>query len=104
NPWAVRLVRRQGFRLLNEGGTPAELEAQEKMLHEAGVDAFTTVSRAVLSHYGKDVSLWVKSPRGETPIGEYTPLYERYAEAASLARLYVEPERWDEARRLLTLE
>jgi hypothetical protein len=46
----------------------------------------------------------VKSPRGEVPIGDYTPLYERYAEAATLARLYVEPERWDEARRLLTLE
>src|SRR5438132_4741208 len=36
--------------------------------------------------------------------GEYTPLYERYAEAATLARLYVEPERWDEARRLLTID
>jgi hypothetical protein len=43
----------------------------------------------------------VKSPRGEAPIAESTPLYERYAEAATLARLYVEPERYDEARRLL---
>lgn len=103
NPWAVRLVRRQGFRLLNEGGTPAELVAQEAALREAGVDAFTTVSRGVLSHYGKGVSLWVKTPRGEVPIGEYTPLYERYAEAATLTRLYVEPERHDEARRLLGL-
>jgi len=73
-------------------------------LEPAGVDAFVTVSRGVLSHYGKEATLWVKSPRGEVPIGEYTPLYERYAEAATLARLYVEPERWDEARRLLTLE
>jgi hypothetical protein len=37
------------------------------------------------------------------PIGEYTPLYERYAEAATLTRLYVAPERADEARRLLAL-
>jgi hypothetical protein len=35
------------------------------------------------------------------PIGEYTPLYERYSEAVTLARLYVEPERYDEAVRLL---
>ena len=46
----------------------------------------------------------VDRERGELPIGEYTPLYERYAEAATLARLYVEPERWDEARRLLTID
>ena len=59
------------------------------------------ISRGVLSHYGKEATLWVKSPRGEVPIGEYTPLYQRYAEAATLARLYVEPERWEEARRLL---
>ena len=71
-------------------------------LEDAGVDSFVTVSRGVLSRYGKDATLWVKTPRGEVPIGEYTPLYERYAEAATLARLYVEPERWDEARRFLT--
>jgi hypothetical protein len=45
----------------------------------------------------------VKSPRGEVAIGDYTPLYERYAEAARLDRLYVEPEREAEARRLLSL-
>src|SRR5438132_383301 len=70
------------------------------LLHRA-VFAFAAF---LLSHYGKEATLWVKSPRGEVPIGEYTPLYERYAEAATLARLYVEPERWDEARRLLTID
>src|SRR6267378_3958026 len=107
NPWARRIVRRQGYRVLMENapGEGAEpLEEQKRQLEAAGVDAFVTVSRGVLSHYGKEATLWVKSPRGEVPIGEYTPLYERYAEAATLARLYVEPERWDEARRLLTLE
>jgi HD superfamily phosphohydrolase len=109
NPWARRVVRRQGFRLLIEhgpflgGAAPEELEQREKALREAGIDAFTTVSRGVLSHYGKEATLWVRSPRGDVPIGEYTPLYERYAEAATLARLYVEPERADEARRLLAL-
>ena len=69
----------------------------------AGVDSFVTVSRGVLSLYGRRATLWVKTPRGEVPIGEYTPLYQRYAEPATLARLYVEPERWEEARRLLTV-
>jgi uncharacterized protein len=107
NPWAKRIVRRQGYRVLMEnapGEDAQELHGMQRQLESAGVDAFVTVSRGVLSHYGKEATLWVKSPRGEVPIGEYTPLYERYAEAAMLARLYVEPERWDEARRLLTLE
>jgi len=107
NPWARRIVRRQGYRVLMEnaaGEDARTLHAMQQRLEEAGVNGFVTVSRGVLSHYGKEATLWVKSPRGEVPIGDYTPLYERYAEAATLARLYVEPERWDEARRLLTVQ
>ena len=105
NPWARRVVRRHGYRVLTEnapGEDPQELEGMHARLEAAGVDSFVTVSRGVLSHYGREATLWVKTPRAEFPIGEYTPLYQRYAEAATLARLYVEPERWDEARRLLT--
>jgi len=106
DPWARRVVRRQGYRVLTENA-PGEgaqaLEEKEAQLKDRGIDAFVTVSRGVLSHYGKEATLWVRSPRGEVPIGEYTPLYDRYAEPATLARLYVQPERWDEARRLLTL-
>ncbi|HUJ28552.1 MAG TPA: HD domain-containing protein [Myxococcales bacterium] len=97
NPWARRIVRRQGYRVIAE----EDIAGKKAALEEAGIDCFETVSRGVLSHYGKEATLWVKSPRGEVPIGEYTPLYQRYAEAATLARLYVEPERWEEARRLL---
>src|SRR5438874_5524750 len=107
NPWARRIVRRQGYRVLMEnaaGEDARTLHGMQQRLEESGVNGFVTVSRGVLSHYGKEATLWVKSPRGEVPIGDYTPLYERYAEAATLARLYVEPERWDEARRLLTSE
>ena len=127
NPWARRIVRRQGFRLLVEAGPleahaeslgrgePSEqgapgppssalsIDAQRLQLEEAGIDCFVTRSRGVLSHYGREATLWVISPRGEVPIGEYTPLYQRYAEAATLTRLYAAPERADEARRLLGL-
>jgi len=106
NPWARRVVRRHGYRVLMEnapGEGAQELQGMHGQLEAAGVDSFVTVSRGVLSHYGKDATLWVRTPRGEVPIGEYTPLYQRYAEAVTLARLYVEPEMWDEARRLHTL-
>jgi hypothetical protein len=107
NPWARRIVRRQGYRLLVEIGPfaaePGEdhLEEQRAELEAHGIDGFTTRSRGVLSTYGRGATLWVRSPRGEVPIGEYTPLYERYAEAATLARLYAPPERFEEAKRIL---
>jgi len=107
NPWAKRIVRRNGYRPVvelgpsMEEGASAQLGDQRARLEEAGIDAFTTLSRGVLSTYGREATLYVRSPRGEVPIAEYTPLYERYAEAAMLARLYVPPERFDEARRVL---
>src|SRR4051812_4043836 len=100
NPWARRVVRRQGYRLLLENAP--ELPRKREILEEAGIDAFLTESIGALSHYGKEAVLWVKTPQGEVAIGEYTPLYERYAEPARLSRLYVEPEREAEARRLLS--
>jgi HD superfamily phosphohydrolase len=123
NPWARRVVRRQGFRLLIETGpfdgapsaflpgpaapkgpvTPDVEEARARLDGE-GIDCFTTVSRGVLSHYGREATLWVKTRRGqEVPIADYTPLYQRYAEPATLSRLYVVPERYPEAERILGL-
>jgi hypothetical protein len=101
NPWARRVVRRQGYRLLAENSE--DLEPLRAKLRDSGIDAFATMSRGVLSRYGKEATLWVKTPQGEVPIGQYTPLYERYSEAVTLSRLYVEPERHDEARRVLGL-
>src|SRR3989454_1875191 len=107
NPWARRIVRRNGYRLLVElgpsleGGATAQREQQRARLEEAGIDSFTTLSRGVLSTYGREATLYVRSPRGEVPIAECTPLYDRYAEAANLARLYAPPERFEEAGRVL---
>ena len=126
NPWAKRIVRRQGYRMVLETGpfdaapsafnpppgtaahappaaSPDVHQAQARLEAE-GIDCFTTESRSVLSHYGREATLWVKTRRGaEVPIGDYTPLYQRYAEPATLARLYVVPERAAEAERLLEL-
>ena len=107
NPWAMRIVRRQGYRLLLERGPfldprgAPDLEEGLSLLASSGIDGFITLSRGILATYGRDAPLWVRTPRGEVPIAEYTPLYERYAEPAMLSRLYVPPERFDEARRLV---
>jgi uncharacterized protein len=107
NPWAMRIVRRQGYRLLLERGPfldprgAPDLEERLSLLASSGIDAFITLSRGILATYGREAPLWVRTPRGEVPIAEYTPLYERYAEPAMLARLYVPPERFDEARTLV---
>ena len=102
NPWARRVVRRQGYRMLIETNDVEPIAALGRTLKECGIDCFETASRGVLGTYGREAPLWVKSAsRGAVPIGEYTPLYERYREPATLARLYVEPERADEARRIL---
>ena len=111
NPWAMRVVRRQGFKLLLEegpfesarGDDPENIEKMAARLDGEGIDCFTTASKGVLSHYGRAATLWVQSPHGDIPIGEYTPLYKRYAEPSTLARLYVVPERAKEARELLGL-
>jgi HD superfamily phosphohydrolase len=116
NPWARRIVRRQGYRMVIErgpndraaGGTEeaqdlARFTQLKELLDSEGIDAFVTSSRGVLSTYGKDQTLWVVTPQGEVPIADYTPLYQRYAEAAALVRLYVVPEREAEARVLLGL-
>src|SRR6059058_2289961 len=107
NPWAMRIVRRQGYRLLLERGPfldprgAPDLEEGLSLLASSGIDGFITLSRGILATYGREAPLWVRTPRGEVPIAEYTPLYARYAEPAMLSRLYVPPERFDEARRLV---
>jgi HD superfamily phosphohydrolase len=111
NPWARRVVRRQGYKLLLEegpfeaahGDDPEHIQSMAERLDGEGIDCFTTSSRGVLSHYGRAATLWVQSPHGDIPIADYTPLYKRYAEPSTLARLYVVPERAAEARALLGL-
>jgi len=111
NPWAKRVVRRQGYRMLVEEGpfeaaraaAPGNVEHLAERLEAEGIDCFTTASRGILSTYGSKATLWVPSPHGDIPIGDYTPLYKRYAEPSTLARLYVVPERAAEARALLGL-
>src|SRR3989449_2746339 len=53
NPWAKRVVRRQGDRMVGEASDEAPVLAQHARGVAAGIDCFTTTSRSVLSTYGR---------------------------------------------------
>lgn len=108
NPWARRIVERRGFRLLVEVN-PFEQEVDAQPLIEAlegeGIGHFVAESHGVLSKYlhheDGGTSIFARTTRGEwRRIEHYTPLFRRYADAARLLRVYVEPEQFDRARTL----
>jgi len=109
NPWAQRIVRRQGFKLLaqfTERDEGYDLPALSAALTEAGVEHFTVESRETLSRYfeeGEGPSLYVldESSGRLTPVARYTPLYQRYASPVRLSRAYVRPDKLDRAQQAL---
>ena len=109
NPWAQRIVRRQGFKLLaqfTERDEGYDLAALASALTEASVEHFTVESRETLSRYfeeGEGPSLYVldESSGRLTPVARYTPLYQRYASPVRLSRAYVRPDQLDLARQAL---
>lgn len=109
NPWARRIVSRQGYKLLaqfTERDEGYDLSSLVAALERAGIEHFAVESRGVLSKYfeeGKDPSLFIEdvSTGRLTEVAKYTPLYQRYSGAVRLSRLYVRPDQIDAARRLL---
>jgi len=109
NPWARRIVSRQGYKLLaqfTERDEGYDLSSLVAALNQAGIDHFAVESRGVLSKYfeeGKDPSLFIEdvSTGRLTEVARYTPLYQRYSSAVRLSRLYVRPDQIDSAQSLL---
>ncbi len=106
NDWARRIVQRRGYRRVaqfterDEGYDLGELSAA---LTSAGVEHFTIESRGVLSKYfedGDNPSLYVvdRSSGRLMEVARYTPLYQRFAGAVRLSRIYAKPEQVDLAR------
>jgi HD superfamily phosphohydrolase len=109
NPWAQRIVSRRGFKLLaqfTERDEDYDLDALAQALTQQGVQHFTVESRASLSKYmegGGRPSLYIidESTGRLTEVERYTPLYQRYAGAVRLRRVFVLPEQLTEGRNVL---
>jgi HD superfamily phosphohydrolase len=109
NPWAKRIVARQGYKLLaqfTDRDEGYDLVALERALREAGLQHFSVQSLGVLSKYfdsGASPGLFVldHSSGRLTEISKYTPLYQRYSAAVQLSRIYVRPDQIDAARAIL---
>lgn len=105
NRWAQAIVRRRPWRMVAEVSDFDEdydLEALAAALEEKGIESFRAESKGILSKYfGKEdaPTIFVLDPATgrHTPIEEYTPLYERYGETVRVQRVYVDPDRGDEA-------
>lgn len=109
NPWARRIVTRQGFKQVaqfTERDLGYELSALSSALSQAGVEHFSVESRGVLSRYfeeGQGPSLYILDPHTGrlTEVARYTPLYQRYSGAVRLSRVYARPDQAARARELL---
>jgi len=107
--WAQRIVRRRGFKMIAQvtaQDAGYDLGALARELDRAGIEHFQTASKGVLSKYfagGGTAGLYVLD-RGTgrlTPITQYTPLYQRYAENVTLERVYVDDAKAQQAREIL---
>jgi len=110
--WADRIVWRKPYRVIFESNPYAqdtELPPITEPLEKAGIKHFTTRSRGLVSKYflkgETEERIWVDAPGPERWIAleRYTPLFRRYAEESRIERVYVDPARADEARRLTGL-
>lgn len=106
NRWAQRIAQRRGFKRVaqfTERDADYDLGAIGDALSKAGVEHFTIESRGVLSKYfdeGEVPSLFVqdRSNGRLTPVSTYTPLYQRFAGAVRLSRVFVRPDQSAEGR------
>lgn len=106
NVWAKRIAWRQGFRRVaqfTEMDEDYDLDELSGALKAAGVEHFTVESRGVLSKYldeGETPSLFVidQATGRLTEVSAYTPLYQRFARAVRLSRVYVRPDQAEQAQ------
>ena len=110
--WAQRIANRRPFRLLIEANpydTGYDLVDIVGRLERAGIEHFATESLGMVSKYfgeGETTQrIWVHVPdqRRFVALEEYTPLFRRYENQVRIARIYVDPARQPEARRMAGL-
>lgn len=100
NRWAQRIAQRKGFKRVaqfTERDQSYDVPSIERALEAGQVEHFTVESRGVLSKYfdeGESPSLFVldRSNGRLMQVADYTPLYQRFAGAVKLTRVYVRPD------------
>ena len=121
SPWAQRITQRRAYRMLTEvkefhdqGQTDSGLriDALQAALEAKGIHALVHNAKGRLSKYYRiselpgpasdlDPALYVIDGAQRVPIEQYSPLYQRYAGAVTLKRIYVQPDRLGDARATL---
>lgn len=117
SPWARRIVRREPYRRVVERHGPAHqvnVERESARLQAAGIDTILTASTGRLSRYAlgrrtrDERPIYVKErlpgqPATRVlPLSEASSVFERYADAHSIARIYVAPEQREAAQAALS--
>lgn len=111
NKWAQHLAYRRGYRLLLETTERDRAVSREKLLSaltREGIDHFEAASSGTLSKYMNDPTfpmyVVTESLKQVTLLREYTPLFERYATAVKVSRIYVAPTQAAQAKHVLERE
>jgi hypothetical protein len=114
NPWAQRIAQRKPYKVLIELHNTAEdrrAEAIKKMLEAEGIDSIWASSKTRLSKYhtasAEDRALQIfvvdQYDRFDkpAPIDQSTEIFTRYEGARIIDRLYVAPENYSAAEKIL---
>jgi HD superfamily phosphohydrolase len=104
--WARRIVERRAYRMLvevkhtvGESRESPDLDMIAARLESAGIQVISHSAQGVLSKYSTP-DLFIVEEGRPFPVQEYTPLYRRYAGAIQMKRIYVDPDRFDDARKI----
>jgi len=119
NPWARRISELRPYkRVVEKHGSPedVELASEKERLFEAGIGVIATSSTGKLSRYEAIGQKRSRAPAilvlermpgmpvdGVKTLSEASDVFQRYADARRIARLYVAPEEVAKARAVLGL-
>ena len=122
--WAQRIVDRSAYRMLAEVkifqdhgqveqvSHDIDLEELKADLDEAGIDSIIHGAKGQLSKYYRisnrpqpadslDPSMYIVDGQQTIPIEDYSPVFRRYAGAVNIKRIYIDPTRHSEAKKIM---
>ena len=117
NPWAVRVAQRRPYRNLIEFHNVTDMKRPERIknrLEESGIDAIWASSHVRLSKYhsssaeDRALPIYVVDQYDKrekpVPIEQSTKIFHSYEGERVIDRVYVPPEKYEQAQKLLEAE